>query len=287
MLGLTMRTQTFLSIEYEYASAVNFKERHLSPTEIHRVSRALWRLRLYYEAYYEPYLSLAFNERVQLKRSGPYAIGQTCQPTVCEGSCGFWGIGCGAKTKSQEDFFYQMTVWELEEMECVWYHLYHQNNSLWRRPCPFCQVGCLPDQLLSDIRFCRNLHLKAINRNPESGSSFRGACSWFRQDLEVGLFGKTMDNDLSMWPHGRAREPSAGFKLLFDNHTEIRPNDKPPTIGRGAWKEFMYWGYCIWDRERLQDCRLIEDEGGESIARLDWWRSWPLEKDSWQDPSPF
>ena len=179
-----------------------------------------------------------------------------------------------------------MTVWELEEVECLWYHLNHQNNSLWRRRCPFCNVRCLPDRLLSHIRVCRHPY---VNRNSEPCSSFRGACSWYRVDLEIGLGGrKTMENDLSMWPNGLAREPSAGFKILFDNHAAIRPNDKPPSMERGVWKEFMYWGYCIWDRERLHDCGLVEDEDeGESIARLDWWRSRPLESSSWRDPSPF
>ena len=45
---------------------------------------------------------------------------------------------------TQEEFFYQMTVWELEELECVWYHFGYQNKSLWRRPCKFC--GCVGGQ---------------------------------------------------------------------------------------------------------------------------------------------
>lgn len=42
--------------------ALSFKERRQSPTELHQIRRALWRLRLYSEAYYEPYLPSKIDE---------------------------------------------------------------------------------------------------------------------------------------------------------------------------------------------------------------------------------
>ena len=70
MLELTTRIQDFLSKD-ECLPTVNLKERQLSPTEFHRVHRALWRLRLYFEAYHEPYIPLALDRRVQSQRSEP------------------------------------------------------------------------------------------------------------------------------------------------------------------------------------------------------------------------
>ena len=37
--------------------------KQLSSTELHRIRRAIWRLRLFYEAFYEPFVSLAAEER--------------------------------------------------------------------------------------------------------------------------------------------------------------------------------------------------------------------------------
>ena len=120
-------------------STLALDHRQLSLTELHRIRRAIWRLRLFYDAFYEPYVSLAARERQQTEFGGFYAsqtqdkAGRTYQ---------LWGSSKAAKDDYihvyQRLFFYQLTDWELEEMECIWYHLFYQSDNVWRRPCPIC-----------------------------------------------------------------------------------------------------------------------------------------------------
>lgn len=163
-----------------------------------------------------------------------------------------------------------MTVWELEEMECVWYHLCHQNSTLWRRPCPHCRKHSLADDLIGHI--CKR-HMDANETGYVYDSNFEEACSSYRLDIEfksVYQGGITAD-DLASWPDPLAREPSAGFKFLMDHHDKLRPGEAPPTCSRSALGRFLEWGYCIWDRERLESWRLIESEDGKVRAVYEWW----------------
>lgn len=51
---------------------------------------------------------------------------------------------------------------------------------------------------------------------------------------------------------------------------EIRPYHPAPTIGCDTLNGLVYWGYAIWDRERLEECRLVDASDGETVARLMW-----------------
>ena len=106
-------------------STVNIKERPQSPTELHRLRRALWRMRLYFEAYHEPYIPLAITEREQMESSGS-RITESQDKPIKSLKLSAKDLSLLAKrdhVRTQRRFFSQMTVWELEEMECVWYHL--------------------------------------------------------------------------------------------------------------------------------------------------------------------
>lgn len=50
-------------MEYPPSLKLKFKTSHQSPTELHRIRRALWRLRLYFEAFYEIYLPSAIDKK--------------------------------------------------------------------------------------------------------------------------------------------------------------------------------------------------------------------------------
>lgn len=246
-----------------------------SRTELHRIRRALWRLRLYYEAYYEPYIALAVSERGKTILSDF----RTESQDETTKSNGLWGLSKEAKTeyvRSQTHFFWQMTVWELEELECVWFHLTYQVKTLWRHRCPFCDRNPLPDRYVAHIRECQNPRVTPNDDHgrwlaPSFGPNFAKACHWFRALLED--WDGNMEHDLSKWPEGPAREPSAGFTFRFDHHQRIVSYYIPPTISRPPLEELLKWGYCIWDRERLETCELVDSPERKSLARLELWRT--------------
>ena len=276
----------YRTIKYFPTLTLKFKKSSLSPTELHRIRRALWRLRLYYEAFYEPYL---YSLQIPLNKPYPCPLPLSSEledMNAAElyivrlysellGLSEVWEASYEAKGNSRESqagFFAQMTVWELEEMECVWYHLQyqqgiHSNSTLWRRRCPRCGEQFLPDDLLGHVRVrrCRyNVrHYHSLN--------FGNACSWYRLDLEYNFQGGTTADRLAWWPNPLAREPSAGFKFLFDHLDKLRPGEAPPTCARDALDRFLEWGYCIWDRERLEAWRLVDSAGGKVGAVYEWW----------------
>lgn len=70
-------------------------EKPPSPTEHHRIRRALWRLWLYFRIFHD------------LQRDIKY-------------------LSPRKNLHVQNSFFNHLTIWELEEIECVYYHLQHQ-----------------------------------------------------------------------------------------------------------------------------------------------------------------
>jgi len=255
---------------------LSFKARRQSPTELHRICRALWRLRLYFEAYYEPYLPSSYGKDERAGAADHPAVRAQIQPAE---TLGVWGLSHAAKMdyiRFQGVFFSHLTVWELEELECVWYHLYHQTTTIWRRPCPFCRQQLLPDDLIGHIRECG----PSGNMRFHYDCNFQKACSWYRGDLESNYQGVTTANKQAAWPGSLAREPSTGFKFFMDHYEEIDPHGDPIGVGwlsRHYLSEFLEWGYCIWDRERLEAWCLVDSEDGKVKAVLDWWT-----KDRWK-----
>lgn len=104
-------------------------------------------------------------------------------------------------------------------------------------------------------------------------SIFQESCFWFRPDIEENSSApEYIARGLLTWPDGSAAEPGPGYTFLTDHIEGIRPNAKPPTIARGARKDFVNWGYCIWDRERLESYGLLGGPGECGAANLDYWK---------------
>ena len=141
---------------------------------------------------------------------------------------------------------------------------------LWRRTCPRCRGQRLSDNLLWHIR---NAHLQDNPRSyySERNGSFESACKWYHMVLEDDLLGRSTADDLASWPDPLAREPSAGFKFLMSHHRELRPREALPGVPRDALDRFLEWGYCIWDRERLESWCLVQGEKHQVFPAFEWW----------------
>ena len=179
---------------------IDLKNRRLSPTEIHRIRRAMWRLRLYY---------LAFHE---------------VQPPADDG----FDEAEMEHIESQRDFFSRMAVWELEKLECARFHFRYQSPSLWLQSCPFCQKKSPLADLSARTRQC------AANDKIKCGRvcNLADAISWFNMEIEI--FGE--DDDLAARTDPFVRHPNAGFDFLR-RHDEFYPRRMPgePRYGLLEW----------------------------------------------------
>lgn len=98
-----------------------WRREQASPTELYRICRALCKLWLFFETFWD----LSNPKRFDVGRNN------YLQPLI----------------------FDLLSMWELEEMECVHPHLRYQ-TQLWRRPCPNCNSYLMPDELLGHSRSC-------------------------------------------------------------------------------------------------------------------------------------
>lgn len=187
-----------------------------SPAEDYRVSRALCRLWLYFEI---------FHTLTSLENSRSLGEGLTQR-----------GI-----------FFGRITDWELEEMECVYFHLqYH--TDLWRHYCPHCGVDFPPDELPKHNQHrCKQSRSR---RKPEKSHpcyDFSDACASYRKNLDTGK--KNI-----IWTDCPAEvdHPNAGFEYLTKHWGKLW--DGPVRLSSRTTSVCCYldWGYCIWDRSWLK-----------------------------------
>lgn len=117
------RIQTAMERDHRSASLASFGDwEQPSLVEIHRVRRALWRLWLYFEI---PNLTRTSKNEA----SNEDRLDRTLA------------------------FFEKLTVWQLEELECVHHHLKYQ-TQLWRKSCQHCHFSFLPDEILEHMRVC-------------------------------------------------------------------------------------------------------------------------------------
>ena len=241
-------------------------DRHLSPTELHRIRRALWRLRLYFEAFSEPCLPSMNSDQDRLDILRNTAEAPLKAFKRAKGS----HHAMKELLKPQQGFFYQMTYWELEEMECAWYHLQHQSPNLWRRPCPHCHENLLPDNLVPHTWKCEGRDDIGHKGRPR-GCDFKRMCRFFR--LEIKWFGRR--ETLAAWNNPLAREPSEGYEFFFCTNAgyHIYPGYNPCKSLRGPHSEFLSWGYCMWDRDRMEAWRLVDVEAQNEGAMVEWWSS--------------
>ena len=167
----------------------------------------------------------------------------------------------------QSSYFMQMTAWELEELECVWYHVQQDPTDYWIERCSYCRSFLLPDDLLfHQIHDCRDKFVHSCG--------FGKSCTSFRSILEGAVYTCCEDTtrNPAAWPDILAKEPSAGYSFLLDHQTAIRPGESSLREMRGPLTEFLVWGYCMWDQKRLEAWRMIDNEAGTVLADLVRWR---------------
>ena len=210
------------------------KNLHPSETELHRIRRAIWRLCLYYETFYIRFL--------------PEQIDLTNETFV----------------NLQEGFFYRLTDWELEELECVWCCLNQNPSIYWNQTCPYCHTILLPDNL-------KWHRVHGCATNDSDAFDFEGSCTWFRQDLEYGLQREFVPEGPPAWPNSLACRANAGFCFLQKYERKIWPEEDPGPY-RIPRVSCLSWGYCMWDRKRLEGLRLVHSKDKKVRAEFERWR---------------
>ena len=272
LVKISTRIQSGIAIDRSYGTiwhpfTIGLDDRHLSRTELHRIRRALWRLRLYFEAFFEPYLPMrraSVQEDTEFVRDAARAQLQSFKKAEDSFSAK------RAFLKPQSSLFLHLTQWELEEMECAWYHLRYQSRHLWSRPCPHCLEDLLPDDLVRHTCECQGKGTGEHDR----GSwhyNFRYICQWFRHEIE--WFG---ENDyLASWDNPLARLPSEGYAFFSFTKAQhdIYPGCNPCNHWRGPYSEFLSWGYCMWSPARMRAWHLVSDEDQNEDAVVEWWSS--------------
>ena len=197
-------------------------EKPPSPTELHRIRRALWRLWFYFCEFHHP----------QRNKNNP-------SPRE--------------NRHAQESFFRYFTIWELEEIECVYYHLQHQNQSLWRKPCTNCNQQVLADMIYNGIcKTCRGGERIGVWINGKEWAeyphtdSFSHACSEYREEI----YRREPVFDWTDTP--AANHPNAGFR----HSPEFRVDSHLQDQSLGC---FLDWGYCMWDESRFRAWHLVDN----------------------------
>ncbi|KAL8780977.1 MAG: hypothetical protein Q9213_006228 [Squamulea squamosa] len=263
-------TRTLRSMAGKSRSPYTFRRLPPSATELHRIRRAFWRLWLFFELYHHP----------GLPPGRPYDL--VSQRT-------------GNRYFSAVDFFFNpLALWELEEMECAYYHLRRQSH-LWRRKCPHCWKYFLPDILTKHLYECEWLpapeeplpSMQQVNQ-PYRGITLRlfddanQEQRWRKWDMEeAGLEGMsrtttptgdgTPDTEMVNTLVILSDEPSAGWSFVNQNQSVLN-------MYEGSWQRrrkpmgcFLDWGYCMWDLGRLQAWHLIDDPENGIEAEPEWW----------------
>ena len=224
------------------------KEAPPSQTELHRINRGFWRLQLVRELF-----------RVPSRDIGS--------------AIDYMGFGA-------DDFVESLTHWELEEMECTYYHLREQ-YSLLRSDTPAnstldpgIPISCQPpiiQRLLINMGHSRDSpspsHLEVNDQTPwwygELYSAFIGAreVPWSRHIQTV-------------WSDKQeANTPNEGWSCYFRFCNTISSSYKPSRDfpRSGPIVCFHNWGYCIWDEERLKKWGVLGTRADGSDVDLRKW----------------
>ena len=183
---------------------LEYRIQHPAATELHRIRRALWRVCLYFEAFYVPHLPPVYSMHDDVILSEANAVKKPTRRTEMSPKCHATPDANTKFIESQKCFFLPMTVRELEEMDCVWNHL-HESSQFWQRSCPHCWRSLLPDDLIGHLREC-SYEMDDGSRRSGFGGSFRDACDRFRGDLdEYGIPGRNIALATVAWLISLAR----------------------------------------------------------------------------------
>ncbi|MCJ1459228.1 hypothetical protein MMC28_009605 [Mycoblastus sanguinarius] len=213
-----------------------------SPTELHRIRRAFWNLLVYSELFHEPNPKYPLGRKPDGRQddSGPCA------------------------------FLNTMTGWELEEIDCIYYHLREQ-YGLWVDPKSLSYSPQLASRLLMTFGPFRNAwDYDETRRGGEDTRHISYQCGFNREwSCCFAQQGQFRTN----WPGANeANNPNAGWKFLDQNQEALH-------VFQGNFRMspvscFHDWGYCIWDRSRLEAWRLVDREPAKFLAdkaKTEWW----------------
>ena len=218
------------------------KAESASKTETHRIRRAFWRLHL---------LFWLFKYRLE--------------------AYGLEAIVPGANEEFA-DYVYaedHLTNWELEEVECAYYHLrdyYRQNARLGQQDAHFKAQPFILQRLLEnlgynkheavpsdlDSEYSERITLKAYRKVRENRVT--SIFDWSRDYYNSPVRIKTLWSDIPC-----TNRPNTGWEYYVRYGGEGGMIDEPEhdCIGRGP-VIFHQWGYCMWDRERFVRWGLLE-----------------------------
>ena len=209
-----------------------------SPTELHRIRRAVWRLLLYSDLFHEPNPKYPIHNRESQSSDASFAFLET------------------------------LTAWELEEIECVYYHLREQ-MKLWTDPQSSCYSPKLADRLLNTFGPIRNVYHSHGDPEDCDTAEAKRHITYLTGFLREFKSYETKTE----WPDTQdANRPNAGWLYLEENYKVLNVLHGNLRIALVGY--FLDWGYCIWDRSRLESWGLVDRRGTNLVgskAKLAWW----------------
>lgn len=218
-----------------------------SATELHRIQRALWRLLIYSTLYHGPHPLRSILPWPRWKREEPY------------------------------NFLQLLTEFEVEEVECVYRHLKEQID-LWADPGHSKYSPDLARRLLdtfgADQKVCKNPFTEECSNDgsthipPHENKHISHAFNYYRD--QNCMIDRTTFREIP-----NANRPNAGWKYLHKNHEYFLSDDEFLCGDQAKGVEFLGWGYCMWDKSRLEDWWLIDrtsaHKGLAGKAKMEWW----------------
>ena len=214
-----------------------------SHTELHRLRRAFWRLLLHSDLFHGP------NAKYRVIHKGEDSdSGRTLSfPSI-------------------------LKLWELEEMECAYHHLREQ-TELWADPQSASYLPDLASRLLNNFGLFQDVfHQPHGLENPEMAEAKRHITSRW-EDYREFLWSCREQITETRWPDiSDANRPNAGWLYFIENYRYLNVragNDRTESVSC-----FLGWGYCIWDRSRLESWWLLDHRGTSLLggkAKSAWW----------------
>ena len=222
---LTTRLENAVQLQRTRSSGADnsetFSRPSASPTELHRIRRAFWRLQLYSDLFHHPGREFMAYEPDDIYRHGR--------------------------------FFEAITVWELEELECAYYHVKEQ-FKVWRDPNSACYAPALANRLLERFQ-CNKDGWDGYDRSKRTSEAHVSNAVGFYREMLASFFSNQSRTAWSDTPE--ASKPSAGYQYFMDNSEQLG-------VGEFSYFRmspvscFLDWGFCMWDRSRLEALHLLD-----------------------------
>jgi hypothetical protein len=192
-----------------------------SPTELHRIRRAFWRLQLYSDLYHHP---------------GRRSMAHD------------WGIN-----SYRRKFLLASTVWEHEELECAYYHVKDQ-LEVWRDSNSARYAPALAHRLLERFQ-CDKDNWDPSDRPKSRPESHISYAVFHRPDFALHVYFNSQSR--TAWADTlEACEPSAGYQYFKANSEEFGAG-MDSYFHTSPLSCFLDWGFCMWDRSRLETLQLL------------------------------